>query len=80
LITAYNGKKLKSPNEIKGFETLPGDKKIQFESMLPRFYNGWEFPEKWVPRKVSYVSKENYIRVDFSNKRWLHFYSNGTWA
>lgn len=68
---------LKNADQISGFSNLSEHNKQLFTTFLKNFYAAWEYPERWIPKKVSYAGE--YLRVDFKNGIWLHVLDVNTW-
>ena len=66
--------------EIKGYKKLSENAKKLFENTYKKHNAmlGMESKKRWIPKKVQENSK--FLRVDFKNGEWLHYYANGTWG
>ncbi|BEP28791.1 hypothetical protein [Helicovermis profundi] len=66
--------------ELKGFNKLSKNAKKLFILIYKKQNSNFGIDEKsnWIPKKVK--EYRSYLRVDFSNGEWLHYYANGTWG
>lgn len=66
-------------NPIGSVEAIIGFNKLS-DPAKKLFISTYENHKKsgWIPKKVE--EHRNYLRVDFTNGEWLHYYPNGTWA
>lgn len=76
---SYKGDKLAAPEDVKGYETLSDKQKNLFNGFLKNYYKAWEYPEDHLPVKVKFIDKENYLKVEFCNKEWLHVTNTNIW-
>lgn len=75
-------KNLKLAQDVSGYSTLPDTDKQTFEAFLPRFYAGFEHPERWVPVSVRSdhdKANDEFLRIEFENEEWLHVKDSETW-
>jgi hypothetical protein len=65
--------------KIKGFNELTKVQQMRFTQIFQKHQNamGTEARKKYIPKRVK--QEKGYIRVDFSNGKWLHYTDNYTW-
>lgn len=65
---------------VKGFDDLCiADKEFFLRTYTThQACHGSDYKDKW--KAVSVKREETYLRVDFANGGWLHYYLDGTWG
>lgn len=66
--------------KVSGFKKLSKHSKRLFIKIYQKHNagQGVDYKEKWIPKKVK--DEGDFLRVDFKNSEWLHYYFNGTWG